>query len=97
MLWGVLVNVMDVHWVGKEDDPDLGRMFIRALLCEWKHEGCFSVQIFGGVSVFRSGGSISVEDDPDLCRISLERSYAYGSLRGELCPDVWWCLSGWFD
>ncbi|CAL5409426.1 unnamed protein product [Camellia sinensis] len=94
--WGVLVNVMDVHWVGKEDEPDLVRMLIRALLCEWKFEGCSP---FRSLEVFRcvSGGSTSVEDDPDLCRISFERYCEYGSLRGERRPDVWLCLSGCLD
>lgn len=48
--WDVSMNVMDVHWVGEEDDSDLVRMFIQALLCQWKFEGCSP---FRSMEVFR--------------------------------------------
>ncbi|KAL7222708.1 hypothetical protein ACSBR1_024412 [Camellia fascicularis] len=35
---------------------------------------------------------MGVEVDPDLSKISFERSYSSGSLRGELHLDVWRCL-----
>ncbi|GMP85784.1 hypothetical protein CsSME_00038823 [Camellia sinensis var. sinensis] len=40
------------------------------------------------------GGNKGVVVDLDLSKISFERSFSSGSLRGELHPDVWFCLGG---
>lgn len=34
------------------------------------------------------------EVDPNVSKISFERSFSSGSLRGEFHPDVWRCLGG---
>ncbi len=38
------------------------------------------------------GGNMGVEVDIDLSKISFERSFSSGSLRGEFHSVVWWCF-----
>ncbi|CAL5345908.1 hypothetical protein CsSME_00043139 [Camellia sinensis var. sinensis] len=51
---------------------------------------------FGSMELLRCfvRGNLGVEVDSGLSKISFERSFSSGSLRGELHPDVRWCLGG---